>query len=146
MRLFGLITLLFAISSYADVVQVTDDNLDVLIKSSDEWLLDFYADWCGYCKKFAPKYEAAERILASNTETSHVRVGKVNVDTAPALAARFFVQRLPTVVHIKEHEVRVIPRPKPPILSRLLQTKSGARLSLSRVSPRPLASCKSEER
>lgn len=68
-----------------------------------------YADWCGYCKKFAPKYEAAERILASNAQTSHVRVGKVNVDTAPSLAARFFVSRLPTVVHIKEHEVRVIP-------------------------------------
>lgn len=39
-HLLGLITLLFAISSYAQVVQVTDDNLDTLIKSSDEWLLD----------------------------------------------------------------------------------------------------------
>lgn len=67
-----------------------------------------YAEWCGYCRKFAPKYEEVEDALSD----SSVQVGKVDVESSPGLAARFFVQRLPTVVHIKDHQVRVVPHDK----------------------------------
>ncbi|KAI9313521.1 thioredoxin-like protein [Dichotomocladium elegans] len=91
---------------WAQVIQVTDSNVKSLITDDSEWLLEFYADWCGYCTRYAPSYEAAEDALSSMTA---VRVGKVNVEQSPGLAARFFVQRLPTVVHIKNHEVRAVP-------------------------------------
>ncbi|KAI9276907.1 thioredoxin-like protein [Phascolomyces articulosus] len=108
LRILALLSFI-ATLSFAQVTEVTDDNVGSLIGKSDEWVLEFYADWCGYCRKFAPKYEAAQRVLASSPTSHNVGVGKVNVETSPGLAARFFVQRLPTIVHIKDHEVRVIP-------------------------------------
>ncbi|CEP11409.1 hypothetical protein [Parasitella parasitica] len=107
-----LITVLLACLAFckAAIIQVTDENFADLVGKEDEWLLDFYADWCGYCKRLEPKYQAAERMLSMSTH-SHVKVGAVNVETNPGLAARFFVSRLPTIVHIKNHEVRTL---KPP--------------------------------
>ncbi|KAI8647142.1 thioredoxin-like protein [Parasitella parasitica] len=101
------LTLLLACLTFckAAIVQVTDENFTDLVGKDDEWLLDFYADWCGYCKRLEPKYQAAERLLSMSSH-SHVKVGAVNVETNPGLAARFFVSRLPTIVHIKDHEVR----------------------------------------
>ncbi|CDH52986.1 predicted protein [Lichtheimia corymbifera JMRC:FSU:9682] len=111
MKAFNIATilcLLLATLGYAQVVQVTDDNVNSLVTSESEWLLEFYAEWCGYCRKFAPKYEEVEDALSD----SSVQVGKVDVESSPGLAARFFVQRLPTVVHIKDHQVRVVPHDK----------------------------------
>ncbi|KAI7895824.1 thioredoxin-like protein, partial [Mucor mucedo] len=74
-----------------------------LVTEKDEWLIDFYADWCGYCKRLEPKFYAADRLL-SMSSYSHTKTGTVNVQTNPGLAARFFISRLPTIVHIKDHE------------------------------------------
>lgn len=66
-----------------------------------------YADWCGYCKRLEPKFYAADRLL-SMSSYSHTKMGVVNVQTNPGLAARFFVSRLPTVVHIINKEGKLI--------------------------------------
>lgn len=34
----------------------------------------------------------------------HVKLGKINVETNPGLSARFFISRLPTIVHVKDHQ------------------------------------------
>ncbi|CEG68093.1 hypothetical protein RMATCC62417_04415 [Rhizopus microsporus] len=100
--LFGLIALCWA------AVELTDDNFSKVVGKQDEWLVDFYADWCGYCQRFESTFDEAERQLQLSNY-KHVQVGKVNVDTNPGLAARFFISRLPTVVHIKDHQVRSLP-------------------------------------
>ncbi|KAI8975434.1 thioredoxin-like protein [Mycotypha africana] len=92
----------------AAIVQLTDENFSDLVKKEDEWLIDFYADWCGYCKRLEPKFQAADRMLKFDKTHSHVQLGKVNVDNNPGLAARFFISRLPTLVHIKDREVRQV--------------------------------------
>lgn len=62
-----------------------------------------YAEWCTHCKKLEPKFQAADRFIGLSTH-KHVKLGAVNIDTNPNLSARFFVSRLPTLIHIKDQE------------------------------------------
>ncbi|MGE3782066.1 MAG: thioredoxin [Alphaproteobacteria bacterium] len=56
-------------------------------------LIDFWAPWCGPCRIMAPEFEHAAALLEPA-----VRLIKVNVDEEPALATRFRVQSIPTLV------------------------------------------------
>jgi thioredoxin 2 len=64
-----------------------------LAKSGIPLLVDFWAPWCGPCRTMAPEFERAAALLEPA-----VRLVKVNVDEEPALAARFRVQSIPTLV------------------------------------------------
>jgi thioredoxin 2 len=64
-----------------------------LAKSGIPLLIDFWAPWCGPCRMMAPEFERAAALLEPA-----VRLVKVNVDEEPALAARFRVQSIPTLV------------------------------------------------
>ncbi len=61
-------------------------------------IVDFYADWCGPCKSFAPIFEEVA------SETSGVKFMKVNVDES-AIARKYRVMSIPTVVLFKNGEV-----------------------------------------
>ena len=79
-------------------------------------LLDFWASWCGPCRMVSPIVdEIAE-------ERADIKVGKVNVDEQPELAAQFGVMSIPTLVVIKDGKIvnqTVGARPKAQILSLL---------------------------
>ena len=79
-------------------------------------LVDFYADWCGPCKMVSPIVdEIAE-------ERSDITVGKVNVDDENALAMKYGVMSIPTLIVFKDgKEVHRIVgyRPKSAILAQL---------------------------
>jgi thioredoxin 1 len=59
-------------------------------------LVDFYADWCGPCKMIAPVLEQV------SSELEDVKIVKVNVDTAPAVAQQYGVMSIPTLVLLKD--------------------------------------------
>lgn len=77
---------------------ITDSEFDSAVQSGAV-LVDFYADWCGPCKMIAPVLEQ----LAA--EHPALTVLKVNVDESPALAARFGVMSIPTVLYYKDGQM-----------------------------------------
>ena len=87
-----------------------------VIRSDKTVLLDFWAGWCGPCRMLSPVIDQIA------TERPDIKVGKINVDEQPDLAAMFQVMSIPTVVVIKggkEVSRSVGVRPKEEILSML---------------------------
>ena len=64
-------------------------------------LVDFWAEWCGPCKMLAP---VLEQIATEQQE--RLVVAKVNVDENPALAARFEIQSIPTLLYFSGGKLR----------------------------------------
>ena len=99
------------------VIHINQNNFSSEVLQSDQpVLLDFWASWCGPCRMVSPILDeiAAER--------SDIKVGKVNVDEQPELAAQFGVMSIPTLVVMKNGRVvnqAVGARPKAQILGML---------------------------
>lgn len=80
-----------------NVIEITDDNFEQeVLKSNVPFLLDFSAVWCGPCKMLAP---IVEKIADENT--GKVRVGKLDIDDSPKVAAKYGIRGVPTVVVFK---------------------------------------------
>lgn len=76
------------------VTRLDDANFDKLVLKDETalWVVEYYADWCGHCKQFAPKYLKA----AANLE-GIVKFGAVNADTAKKTAQSAGVQGYPAI-------------------------------------------------
>lgn len=81
-------------------ITITRDNFEEeVLDSKIPVLVDFWATWCGPCMMLAPTVEE----IAHEME-GKVKVGKVNVDEEPELAAMFSIMSIPTVMVFKQGE------------------------------------------
>lgn len=97
------------------VLHITKENFNAEVLHSDRpVLLDFWATWCGPCWMVGP---LVEEIAAEHPE---IKVGKIDVDTQPELAAQFQIMSIPTLMVVKNGQItqRVVgARPKNQILA-----------------------------
>lgn len=81
---------------------ITEQNFEQEVLQSDKpVLVDFWAPWCGPCRMLAPTVAQ----IAEEME-GIAKVGKVNVDEQPGLAARFGISSIPTLIVFEDGKVR----------------------------------------
>jgi thioredoxin 1 len=79
----------------------TEENYEELVLKSDKpAMVDFGAEWCGPCKVLIPIIEE----MAAEYEGRAI-IGKVDVDNAPGISAKYGIRNVPTVIFIKNGEV-----------------------------------------
>lgn len=75
---------------------ITSDNLQSTIGENDIVILDFWADWCGPCRNFAPVFEQ------SSEQHSDIVFGKVDTEAEQQLASAFGITSIPTLMVFRE--------------------------------------------
>ncbi|MFB6099763.1 MAG: thioredoxin [Candidatus Nanohalobium sp.] len=79
-------------------VDIDSGKMEEVQNSDEYWVVDFWAEWCGPCKKLAPVYEEVSE------EVEDVNFGKVDMEENQELGTELGVRALPTLVILKDGE------------------------------------------
>ncbi|KAK3407480.1 protein disulfide-isomerase like 2-1 [Eucalyptus grandis] len=86
---------LLLVSAFADdVLVLTEENFDKEVGQDRAALVEFYAPWCGHCKKLAPEYE---KLGSSFKKAKSILIGKVDCDEHKSVCSKYGVSGYPTI-------------------------------------------------
>ncbi|MEU7180923.1 thioredoxin family protein [Streptomyces celluloflavus] len=78
-------------------VELTKDNFDEIVSGNDFVLINFWATWCGPCKRFAPIF------ARSSDKHEDLVFAKVETDSQPELSSAFQIQSVPTLMIVRDN-------------------------------------------
>jgi thioredoxin len=77
-------------------IEISADNFEETITDNDIVLVDFWAEWCGPCKRFGPIYEKASE------EYDGIVFAKLDTDAHPELTGMLGIEGIPTLMAFRE--------------------------------------------
>lgn len=106
------------------ITELNEESFEsILLAAKSPVVVDFYAPWCGPCIMLAPVLEQLAEHYAGK-----IQFCKINIEDAPALAVRWQISGVPTLMLFREGEVRdtLVGFPSPQVLVRKLQDLAEA--------------------
>nr|ABK96365.1 unknown [Populus trichocarpa x Populus deltoides] len=102
-----LLSLIVALTAGEDeskeyVLTLDHSNFNETVSKHDFIVVEFYAPWCGHCKKLAPEYEKAASILSSNDPQVVLAKVDANEDANKEIASQYDVKGFPTIVILRK--------------------------------------------
>lgn len=84
--------------SLPGVHDLTPDNFDKIVNGGKHALVEFYAPWCGHCKRMTGEYKSLGEMIKNDPKlNSRIVVAKVNADSHRSIGERFGVRGFPTI-------------------------------------------------
>jgi thioredoxin 1 len=80
-------------------IELTAENFAEVVAKHDIVLVDFWAEWCGPCRRFGPVFEEAAR------QHPDVAFGKVDTEAQPELAGAFQIMSIPTLMAFRDQVI-----------------------------------------
>lgn len=82
------------------IMKLTKENYPTTVKENEYLVINYWAEWCGPCQKFAPI------LLEASEANTKVKVGKINIDEERELAEKADIMSIPTTVFLKNGEIQ----------------------------------------
>ena len=76
--------------------EITDENIEEILKENEITVIDFWAEWCGPCRMVGPIIEELSK------DNEDVTIGKVNVDGNRDASSAYGVRSIPTIIFFKD--------------------------------------------